>query len=192
MMPSPSPPPPPKKKRRAPWPWIILVAAAGIIVLFIAISSIVNSQRNGTTGLTQTPAPDLTTAQGIEQYARQLAQHSGAIGTDISTQYNPKANGILITETLDIQSGASSTKTFIENDCFAIQRSIWMSSMSLAVVEVHILGLVTDGQGNTSTQTYGACGLKEKTEQTFNWDRLTYNQAWNHYDATWMQPSLNP
>lgn len=191
-----SPSKPLTEKKRPPWLWLILGAFTGIIIVVIAFNIALHLWSNNTHNTAQAAhssaqTPGLATPQAIQQYTLQLAQNSGASGVVSSSHYDSSVRGVIITETVGDEADHNAFRATIESDCFLIQQAIWESKVNLAAVEVNVLGPIVDPKGDKSTGPIGLCGLKEQTAQKFAWNTLTFDQAWNDYDAIWLLPALN-
>jgi hypothetical protein len=189
-------PPPPKRHNGC------LIAIAVLVALFIfgsivnAISGTQNSSTTANTAQptdTPTPTPDLKSLGGIQQYTLQLAQNStSADSSTVTSAYEPQAKTITIDETLSEQYDNSAYRGDIQHDCYSVEQAIWQGHIPhLSLVEVDISGPLVDKYGNPSTGLLGYCILKHSTEKMFQWNNLTWEQAWNDYDTAWMLPSLN-
>jgi hypothetical protein len=111
------------------------------------------------------------------QTPQQLAEAASWDGHDISVE-NDDGNTIVIRETLDHSTSASTYHNEVFEDCFALQKSFWERYADLAVVRVEIYGPDT----KTGTGLFGVCTMKHANAAHQSWDRIDAQAAWNVYD----------
>jgi hypothetical protein len=150
-----------------------------------------------TTGLaacgdtTTSAAPVPTTVGGRIQLT---VQNSGINGTDVSTNYDEQVKTVTVIETLS-ESYTLDTGTVVmgvKSECFRVQKALWTSSdaSDITSATLTVSGTLTDKYGNDHQGMIGQCDLHSDTAQKFNWDSLSFDQAWGDYDSTYLLPSL--
>ncbi len=138
---------------------------------------------------TPTPEPTLTT----EQQVLQIAQNSGALGSNITVKYYASSNSAKITETIESAWSKASAKRYIQDDCYHFQKAVWTSHIKVSSIDVNVLGPLVDKYGKQSIGLVGSCTLLDTTAQKINWSNMDYRTAWENqiYDYQWLLPDLN-
>jgi hypothetical protein len=93
---------------------------------------------------------------------------------------------IVIRETLDHSTNASTYHNEVLEDCFALQKSFWERYADLAVVRVEIYGPDT----KTGTGLFALCTMRHANAARQSWDRIDAQAAWNVYDEKDIAPQI--
>jgi hypothetical protein len=75
---------------------------------------------------------------------------------------------------------------------FDIQKALWTASPPFVLQDVVVFvdGQLVDQYGKQSVGQVGSCTLEKATAAKFQWDNLTWDDAWNVYDDTTLAPFL--
>jgi len=119
------------------------------------------------------------------QTPQQLAEAASWDGHDISVE-DDDGNMIVIRETLDHSTSASTYHNEVLEDCFALQKSFWQRYPDLAVVRVEIYGPDT----RTGTGLFGVCTMRHANAARQSWDRIDAQAAWKIYDNHEIAPQI--
>lgn len=162
---------------------------AGIITLLLIIACVVFVGSAVVSGVqdamkpvpTDTPAPTETPQQHAERVVL-----AAAPGEDkVTVVYSNGA--VTVTDNMNPDTAS---KDWILEMGYDMQKAVWTSLLHPKSVTINFMGPVQDKYGHVSTALYASETLTAPTAAKFVWDNLTYQEAWDAFDQTWMRPDV--
>lgn len=187
-----APPPPPKKRNifKNKWFWTAVLA----VILLSGIVSALSGGNSDTTSSSNTPVATQpatqhatqptakpTHAPTLDQRIHDLVYGAGTVGHVSKIERDSQ----FITVSEDAADNLTNSLIVggIKMDCFNIQKALWTNvSKQIPEVIINFYMPVQDKYGNQSIGEVASCDLQKSTEQLFNWNNLTHDDAWNDYD----------
>ncbi|HEY4385864.1 MAG TPA: hypothetical protein VGN34_15515 [Ktedonobacteraceae bacterium] len=119
------------------------------------------------------------------QTPQQLAEAASWDGHNIAVE-DDNGNIIVIRETLNLSSSASTYHNEVVEDCFALQKAFWTRYADLASIQVQVYG----PDKRTGTGLFGICAMKHANAARQQWDQLNAQSGWNVYDEKVLAPAI--
>ena len=128
--------------------------------------------------------------------AQRVEQAMGATARDVTLTYAPTTGVATVSMKLvwrpAWKDDFAQAQAAAKDACFEAQSALWTSGVALQSVTVTALGQAPDDYDNMIVSAYAAATLTSAHASAIQWATTTADEAWPHYDNTFLRPTYVP